>query len=393
MLVILCVFGFSKFAAGQATAAADESPVRAPRPAPSETTDAPDNGEFLKELWSERGTYSAIAVDQSNIYAIDASPKCIVFDAAGKRLKQFYYSGESCSSLRIARSSKVNRPLLILVGARRSLRVIDGDGNPLWDEVEIGQIHDLHVADLDRDGSDEIIVGHSDRETGATLGVYDCEGVPIWTYTQSENPERHALQICAGNLRDDKSLEIVVAFSDGCIQMFDRDGKELETIAEPLRFASVGLSRLPGDEFELIHAGGDRQLVETFIKLDKFGQSVWSIEFPEKDGYSHLLSVCRSQPWMIVGTERKGDVQQPMRHPSGLIESVRILNCADGTEMITVETWGKRPQFDWMTAAGTKHLKLIVATGIRIEVFAVKPWNARRKGQNADDANAQRNEN
>src|SRR6185436_11863218 len=121
--------------------------------------------------------------------------------------------------------------LVLSAGARGALTAISDRGKRLW-QMEEQISRDFQIADLDRDGLDEVVCiwrVYNSQDSGVC--VASNNGVPIWT-ASVPNPATIRL----GDLDGDGRLEIACGSEDGSISIFDADGNPFETIRGDRRF-------------------------------------------------------------------------------------------------------------------------------------------------------------
>jgi len=298
----------------------------------------------LSLAWSLDGRWTGVASDEESgaIYSLPRDRVAEV-DLAGQIRREFELSAVDGLTLRLG---KFPRPTLLTfsVWGSRAVHAIDIEGNRLWSYPALTGIDAITAADVDEDGSDEVVVGYNGS---SGVHVLDGKGQQRWKSTASGN----VWQVAVGDVLGQGRPQVVTsAFAK--VQVFGADGKERVDVAVPRAFINmVRVGRLrPEDSTDtMLVAGNDlASKANVVIALSTDGTSTWRLELP---GSVHTAQVASARPWLALGT-RDGQVY--------VVDAVR------GEILGVVDAQGGA-EVGWV---GTPPL-LLVATGTSLNAFHV----------------------
>lgn len=114
---------------------------------------------------------------------------------------------------------------------------------PRWTHATGAFVFDLEVADLDRDGREEILFTTAEGR----LGVLDLDGRRLWSF-QAPLP---LFEVVAGNFAGDDRLEVATAGIDRLLTVLDAEGRLLDRSVEVQRVAHrLAAGDLGGDSYD-----------------------------------------------------------------------------------------------------------------------------------------------
>ena len=162
-------------------------------------------------------------------YASSTSGELVSLDASGKSTAEHNLPSTG-SILRLAQLTGDAEPEFLTFGVwTGALTAAAKDGTLLWEYPPGDGIDDVWAADLDRDGTDEVIVGHNG---GTGLHVSKGDGTPIWSNTELGN----VWHVCAGDLDGDGRKEVITTSAQGVLHVFAADGARVKrSFRAPLR--------------------------------------------------------------------------------------------------------------------------------------------------------------
>lgn len=153
---------------------------------------------------------------------------CVQLSADGRVEREFKYK-DARMQIRTARlRAEAPRDLLLFGIWVGSLVAADTNGAILWNYSPPPRsgIDDVWVADLEGDGLDEVIVGYNGS---IGLHVLDGRGKLLWKNQQIGN----CWSVCAADLDGDGSPEVVSTSSRGWVHVFKSDGTRLRDLEPP----------------------------------------------------------------------------------------------------------------------------------------------------------------
>lgn len=181
-----------------------------------------------------------------------------------------------------------DRPDGLVVGVGGRVWKISGKGEIVFDtsfgpETGRGRMFDAGVADLDGDGSFEILGGHND---GAIAAIDGATGKVIWEFDNGNEIGRWRLP-SAVDLDGDGMLEVVATDRTGWASCVDHRGRlRWRTKVERFRGSSPSIGDIDRDgRPEIVYGTASRHV----IALDAMGRVLW-------DSFHPRLHLGRSTP-------------------------------------------------------------------------------------------------
>ncbi len=219
-------------------AAAEAAEVKATQ---TEQLAAANSSPELKLAWTHEGDWNGVAADAKSglAYASSASGSVIALDAQGEQKNEHKLPGAG-AKLRLAQLAGNAQPEFLTFGVwSGGLSADANDGTRLWEYPQGNGIDDVWAADLDQDGSDEVIVGYNG---GTGLHVLKGDGTPLWKNTNLGN----VWHVCAGDLDGDGRNEVITTSAQGVLHVFAADGKHLKNLSVPLYANMVRTAAIDG---------------------------------------------------------------------------------------------------------------------------------------------------
>ncbi|MBD3254163.1 MAG: hypothetical protein GF383_03680 [Candidatus Lokiarchaeota archaeon] len=159
-----------------------------------------------------------------------------------KPLLTFYYdSWVTCCDLGYMKLPKTSKPQHCLVvgtknGSLQMIRILDGLPDIVWQTQVYGQINDVKIADVSKDGYNEIIIASSDQY----IKVYNSLGKRLkFIKIEKMKPKvrlNRPKTLLVEDIDGDKAKEIVVGCADGSIRVYDCD--ELNSLDYTLKWST-----------------------------------------------------------------------------------------------------------------------------------------------------------
>jgi len=313
----------------------------------------------LEVAWSLVGMWSGVAADERSgtLYALDRFGRCVELDSKGELLRQISLP-RAGSRLRLARFRHQERPTLLKFTAwLEELRAFDSDGKELWSYGLAGGIDDVWAADLNGDGTDEVIVGFNG---GTGLHVLDSEGQLLWKSVGIAN----VWHVCAGNVWGGDTAQVVTTSAAGDVHVFSSDGTKRTDLATGCYATMVCVGKVSDQDKEAtIFAAGSPLGIRAMLRgevvaaLTSDGRAKWSLRLPAGNGMDVIsASLAPTRPWLAIGM-RNGDVH--------------VVDAQTGKLIASTRDPGADAEVAWATPGGTAAPLLLVATGRKLNAFRV----------------------
>ena len=338
--------------ASAAMAEADEAQARQ-----AERLAEANSSPELNLAWTHEGAWNGVAADPKSdlAYASSASGTVVALDASGEKKSErtLQHAG---SILRLAHLAGDSQPEFLMFGVWSGSLVADAnDGTLLWEYPQGDGIDDVWAADLDQDGSDEVIVGYNG---GTGLHVLKSDGAPIWKNTTLGN----VWHVCAGDLDGDGRNEVITTSAQGVLHVFAADGEHLKDLPVPLYANMVRTAAIDGaGKPALALASGSGDAGEVLVGVGFDGKLRWETPLPLVDVPSEdSMIVAASQPLAAVA----------MR--GGL---VHVIDLATGKIVGHAVNQGEGPEVAWLERVDKPPL-LLVASGAAVNAFEIEPASA-----------------
>jgi hypothetical protein len=151
-------------------------------PGASATRGADSSSGKFARVWAVAGNWTGVARDRvsGSIYALGSREHCAEIDASGSVVRTFDLNGADGTILRLARFKNEPEPALLTFHVWSwHVQANEAHGRLLWryPDGDRHAIDDVSAADLDGDGSDEVVVGFNAR---GGLQVVDRKGTLLW---------------------------------------------------------------------------------------------------------------------------------------------------------------------------------------------------------------------
>jgi hypothetical protein len=291
-------------------------------PAPTALAEEP---MALEQVWHVNGNWTTAAVDSEHghVYAkfdsgVAEGPASDIWriDARGQLLEKielrppYPFGLGSGHRMLLAQFSKGATPMLVLWSHwHPHVTSFDASGRQLWRSHHPAGVDDVAVADLDRDGVDEVIVG---LNGGGGVEVLNESGLVRWRSTVVGN----VWSVATVPATDGHSMEVVTLGSrthtvanfsaDGCLL---RNLGPRQTITEPYRLEQATLGR---NRRVLVYADLSRPLSITALDVDH--GEIWSI-VDELAGASGItdLSAASDAPFAAIAMRDGGLIVYSVR--------------------------------------------------------------------------------
>lgn len=153
-----------------------------------------------------------------------------------------------------------------------SVTAFSANGAELWRRAVDGVVTRAEVADLDADGSHEVVAGAN------TISVFDRGGNPRWAATQHTSLRQFFI---ADLLRKEPGLEITALWSDGNsasrVALHTADGQQLFSYDHAGQLQSMAIDRPTSHHArKIIVTGIDDRAHATVVLLDGKLQRIWA---------------------------------------------------------------------------------------------------------------------
>lgn len=304
--------------------------------------------------------WSGVAADEraGTIYALSLFGRCVELDSAGKVLRETRLVPGGSKLLRLARFPGQEKPALLTFTAwLGDLRAFDSDGGQLWSYPGATGIDDVWAADLDADGTDEVIVGYNG---GTGVHVLDSGGRLLWKSTAIGN----VWHVCAGNVWGEETSQVVAASAAGGVHVFGNDGKDRVDLSAGCYAFMVRVGKTSDEDARatIFVAGSPLDVASTqreavVAALSGDGRTNWSLRLPAS-GVASVVSagIAPSKPWLAIGM-RSGDVH--------------VVDAKAGKLMASTGDPGADAEVAWATPEDKGAPLLLVATGRKLNAFRV----------------------
>lgn len=264
--------------AGPARAAPD--PARAASdPGPAALTE-PERPRTLTRLWqAEAGAgVDVVGCDcdgdgTAEAVVLEGSGQLHLFDASGASRGTVAASGAPVSTLQCASARTDGARIALYAHWGEHVSGLDAKGGPLWSYKTPTGVNGAHWADLDGDGTLEMVVG---LNGGGGLHVLATDGRPRWAdrtignvWSQASLPGRPAAQPA-----------VFATEAGGTVRVYDRDGRALNTL-NPLGdyYTAVGVALAGEGRPQVVAAGRGR-----VVAFDLDGRVAWQAPVAEEPG-------------------------------------------------------------------------------------------------------------
>ena len=175
------------------------------------------------------------------------------------------------------------------------------DGAPLWSRDVSGDISRVEVADIDDDGSHEVVIG-----AGKSLQVFDRTGAKSWSADEKMNLRAFVIEHL---LRHDPTLQITTVWNDAdqsVIATYNANGQCISRYAHHGRLQQVVIDRPTSHHNRKIVATGTdddagttfgiRNPVAALVVLDNGGDLVWEgVVLPPTERVARLAVADRDE--------------------------------------------------------------------------------------------------
>jgi len=316
----------------------------------------------MESVWAIDGSWLGVVADEKggSFYAGSVTSRALVeLDASGKVLRQI--SATPSPILRQARFAGTDRSVFLAFGTwSANVRAIDVNGSVIWTYPEAGStatgIDDVWPADLDGDGSDEVIVGFNG---GTGLHVIDGKGQLRWKSTGIGN----VWHVSAGQILVDGKPNIVTTSASGKVHVFSFDGSSRKDLEPGLYGNMVRVGRAsPNDSLETIFAMGSTPAGTSITAMTGDGVQKWSLDLP--GGRTNIYSSVPApgKAWLAIGTQ------------SG---QVFVVNTERGTVIATLDGEGSSLDVAWTKASQDSDPLLVVSSRTKLNAFRITQENAK----------------
>lgn len=224
-------------------------------------------------------------------------------------------------------------PNSVVVSAGGRTARISGTGEVIFSvefgpEASRGGVLDPAVADLDGDGTDEIITGHND---GLIVALDGADGRVIWEYDLGTGLATWRMPVAA-DLDGDGTVEVLAGNMDGWMTCLNHNGTlRWRSRIEDYRLSTPAVGDINNDgRLEVVYGTSTRHV----IALDADGRLLW-------DRFHPPLHMGRTKPLIA---DLDGDGAAEIALTSSMIAPVTgvlCLNGADGTVKWEGPTWHK----------------------------------------------------
>ncbi|MDR3638930.1 MAG: DUF2092 domain-containing protein [Isosphaeraceae bacterium] len=320
--------------------------------------------EGLEHVWTVKGPYTGVAADAKGqvLYALQAAGRCDLIDPAGTKGESIHLQagggpGERpMTTARFARWGRTSEGLVTFGPWGQSVLASRSDGTKLWEETGGQGIDDVWAADLDGDGTDEVIVGYN-GSTG--LHVFSASGKRLWKREDLGN----VWHVCAGDLDGDGQVEVVTTSAEGKVHVFaPGDGHPLKTIDAGLYANMVRVAPGRSSKQAVLLIAGAVKAEGALVALGGDGKDLWTLDFPDGARHCDSLTVSPDGAWAALGL-RGG--------------TVSVVDLASGRVIAQLSGQGTTPATAWTRAAVGATPLLVTASGRALSAFRIKKAESR----------------
>jgi hypothetical protein len=321
-------------------------------------TDSVTRQEGLEQVWSLNGTWRGLSSNEKTREVYAANGRSIeVIDAAGKTVRQF--SGSS-PILRRARLSALGDPAILSFGTwSPQVTAYSSSGQMLWSYPNSGEtstgLDDVWAVDLNGDNVDEIVIGFNG---GTGVRVVNAQGNLLWQSTAIGN----VWHVAGGKVKGDGTSSVVTTSAGGQVHVFTADGKGPANLTPGFYANVVRVGRAaPADTSDTILTAGTPSGATggnsvSVAALSGSGAIKWSAQLPSNAAPSvYSATPSESKPWVALGLQGG---------------QVYVLDIATGAVIANVDGQGQRPQVEWI-GDGNGSALLVVACENKLTLFKI----------------------
>jgi hypothetical protein len=249
--------------------------------------------------------------------------------------------------LRIGHFAGVQNPVILSFSTwSRNVTAVDAAGKVLWTypQGNSSGIDDVWAADLNGDGSDEVIVGFNG---GTGLHVLDSNGQLQWKSTAIGN----VWHVNSGDFRGDGAVQVVATSASGRLHFFDAKGA-MWGEAQPGFYTNlVRAGRIrPTDAAATVFAiGSDSQTATTSVAaLSADGARKWSLTLPPSRSPGVMDAIVASvRPWMAISNQagqvfvvdtQKGTIIATIEGPNPIMQAAWFEDTKGSAPLLVVST-------------------------------------------------------
>jgi outer membrane protein assembly factor BamB len=310
------------------------------------------------QAWSFDGPWTGVASDQSRgvIYAIGLGGKCVELNAEGKRLREIELPKDGGSVLRLATLRGGAKALLNFVLWTHELRAFDLSGKQIWSYPISSGIDDVWAADLNGNGSDEVIVGYNG---GNGVHVLNGNGLLLWKSTDVQN----VWHVCAGDVMGAGNPQVVTTSAEGTVHIFSIGGKKIKDLDAGCYATMVRIGEASETKAAPILIvgsaadGGADQKVVIVTALSADNTKRWSLKVPVGTvPFVSSAAVAPRRPWLAVAVGVQGG-------------AVHVVDYDKGRVIASLKDQGQEPEVGWLKCKGAATPLLLIATGSKLNAF------------------------
>jgi len=321
-------------------------------------TDSVTRQQGLEQVWSLNGTWRGLSSNEKarEIYAVNGRDIAVI-DAAGKIVRQFSGSGPI---LRRARVNASGDFVLLAFGTwSPQVTAYSSSGQVLWGYPNTNGIStgldDVWAVDLDGDNVDEIVIGFNG---GTGVRVVNAQGNLLWQSTAIGN----VWHVAGGKVKGDGTSSVVTTSAGGQVHVFTADGKGPADLRPGFYANMVRVGRsAPSDTSDTILAAGTTNIptgdnTVSVAALSGAGALKWTVQIPSNAAPSvYSATPSESKPWVALGLQGG---------------QVYVLDIATGAVIANVDGQGQRPQVEWI-GDGNRSALLVVACENKLTLFKI----------------------